>query len=130
MLKAELPYPHRVPTVPVDPTPEKKRIWAELRGYFITWPHPALHFSPGFVILHPTPCPLGLSTARGGSMTTFNSHTPLGPELLACASRSFWGLASASTMLQPLRARSLSAVVSVSHSVQMWMIKPILEDRG
>lgn len=70
----------------------RRELGAELRGPFITWPHPALDFSLSFVILYPTPCPLGLSTAQGGPVTIHNSHTPsLGPELLAWHFKVFLG---------------------------------------
>lgn len=68
---------------------ERRELGVELRGRFITWPHPALFLS-GFVGLYPTPCPLGLSTVQGGPGTILKPHTPPpGPELLASASRSF-----------------------------------------
>lgn len=70
---------------------ERRELGVELRGLFITWPHPVL-FLPGFVILYPTPCPLGLSTAQGGLGTIPKPHTPpLGPELLALCFKVFLG---------------------------------------
>lgn len=70
---------------------ERRELGVELRGRFITWPHPVLFLS-GFVIRYPMPCPLGLSTAQGGPGTIPKPHTPpLGPELLALCFKVFLG---------------------------------------
>ena len=58
-----------------------RELGAKQRGNFMTGPHPALDFSLGFVILCPTPCPLGLGTEPGGAVIALASHAPsLGPE--------------------------------------------------
>lgn len=70
---------------------ERRELGVELRGRFITWPHPVLFLS-GFVIRYPMPCPLGLSTVQGGPGTIPKPHTPpLGPELLALCFKVFLG---------------------------------------
>lgn len=53
-----------------------RELEAKQRGNFITGPHPELDFSLGFVILCPTPCPLGLGTEPGRPVTALTSHAP------------------------------------------------------
>lgn len=58
-----------------------RELEAKQRGDFVTGPHPELDFSLGFVILCPTPCPLGLGPEPGIAVTVLTSHAPSsGPE--------------------------------------------------